>query len=183
MPAKKAAPKKRGRPSGFDPKCIAIAARACELGATDVDLAHLFAVEPSTIHRWAVRYPDFRSALKAGKSKADERVERSLYERAVGYSYESEKLFFDKAQPAPKRGEADKRVVRAKILEHVPPDTTAQIFWLKNRHPEAWRDVHKIENTHRFEDADKISDAELLRIAMGHDDEPKASAQGGDTCH
>ena len=154
--------------------------RACELGATDVDLAHLFGVEPSTIHRWAVRYPDFRSALKAGKAKADERVERSLYQRAVGYTYESEKLFFDKSQPAPKRGEADKRVVRAKILEHAPPDTTAQIFWLKNRQPEQWRDVHRLENTHRFEDAERITDAELLQIAMGGGDEPSPSEEAHD---
>jgi hypothetical protein len=28
---------------------------------------------------------------------------------------------------------------------HVPPDTTACIFWLKNRDPQHWRDVQQME--------------------------------------
>ena len=75
-------------------------------------------------------------SLKAGKADADDRVERSLYSRAVGYSFNSEKIFCNK----------DGEVTRVPIVEHVPPDVTAQIFWLKNRKPSEWRDVQNIEH-------------------------------------
>ena len=63
-------------------------------------------------------------------------VERSLYSRAVGYSFNSEKIFCNK----------DGEVTRVPIVEHVPPDVTAQIFWLKNRKPTEWRDVQQMEH-------------------------------------
>jgi hypothetical protein len=68
---------------------------------------------------------------------ADARVERSLYSRAVGYSFNSEKVFCNK------EGE----VTRVPIVEHVPPDVTACIFWLKNRDPAHWRDAWQFEHT------------------------------------
>ena len=63
-------------------------------------------------------------------------VERSLYSRAVGYSFNSEKIFCNK----------DGEVTRVPIVEHVPPDVTAQIFWLKNRKPADWRDVQQMQH-------------------------------------
>jgi hypothetical protein len=82
--------------------------------------------------------PDFLGSLKAGKTEADNRVERSLYERAVGYSYEAVKIFMPANRAKP---------VYAPYIEHVPPDTTAGIFWLKNRDPQNWRDQQNIEHT------------------------------------
>ena len=67
---------------------------------------------------------DFCRALKVGKQEADERVSRSLYMRGVGYSYDAVKIFM----PA-----GAKKPVYAPYVEHVPPDVTACIFWLKNR--------------------------------------------------
>jgi hypothetical protein len=69
--------------------------------------------------------------LKIGKAEADKRVERSLYERANGYTYDAVKIFM----PA-----GVKKPVYAPYREHVPPDVTAGIFWLKNRDPAHWRD-------------------------------------------
>jgi len=68
---------------------------------------------------------------KAGKAEADVRVERSLYRRAVGYSYDAVKIFCDK----------NGKVTPVPYREHVPPDFTAHIFWLKNRDPAHWRDA------------------------------------------
>jgi hypothetical protein len=68
-------------------------------------------------------------ALKVAKDAADARVERRLWERAMGYSHLSEKLFCSRG-----------KVIRVEIVEHYPPDTTACIFWLKNRQPGRWRD-------------------------------------------
>ena len=76
------------------------------------------------------------STTRAGKEEADARVKRSLYGRAVGYSLNSEKIFCNK----------DGEVTRVPIVEHVPPDVTAQIFWLKNRDPARWRDAWQLEH-------------------------------------
>jgi hypothetical protein len=79
---------------------------------------------------------DFRNALKVGKAEADNRVERSLYESANGYSYDAVKIFCDK----------NGNVIKVPYVEHVPPDVTACIFWLKNRDPEHWRDSQQLEH-------------------------------------
>ena len=127
---------KMGRPSSFRPEFVEMVRHLCKLGATDADLADAFGVSIPTVDTWKAKHPDFLGSLKAGKAEADDRVERSLYSRAVGYSFNSEKIFCNK----------DGEVTRVPIVEHVPPDVTAQIFWLKNRKPSEWRDVQNVEH-------------------------------------
>jgi hypothetical protein len=121
---------KIGRPSSYKAAFAEQAKKLCLLGATDVDIADFLEVAVSTIYKWKHDYPEFSEALKSGKEAADERVERSLYHKAVGYTFESEKVFQFQGQ-----------IVRTPTREHVPPDTTAAIFWLKNRRADQWRDV------------------------------------------
>lgn len=124
------------RPSEFKPEYVEQARKLCQLGATDIELADFFEVSDRTIYRWQIKYPEFCQALKAGKESADERVERSLYHKATGYTFDAEKIFQHNGE-----------VIRAPYREHVAPDTTAMIFWLKNRRPEAWRDKREQELT------------------------------------
>jgi hypothetical protein len=119
----------RGRPSKFKPEFVGQAAKLAALGATDREVAGFFEVNEATLNRWKLEHDDFCESLKTGKATADERVERSLYNRAVGYSFDSEKIFHFQGQ-----------VTRAPCVEHVSPDVTACIFWLKNRRPEQWRE-------------------------------------------
>ncbi len=140
-PAKPKAPvepekPKAGRPSSYRPEFAKDAEKLCALGATDIDLADFFGVSDRTIYRWAAEHTAFCQALKAGKAVADERVERSLYHKAVGYTFDSEKVFQHQGE-----------IVRTKTREHVAPDTTAAIFWLKNRKSAEWRDVSRTEHT------------------------------------
>ena len=121
----------RGRPSGFKKEYVEQAKKLCLLGATDPEIAEFFEVTERTINRWKHDFPDFCQALKLGKDEADDRVEKSLYRRALGYSHEAVKIFAD-----PKTG-AEQIVP---YTEHYPPDTTACIFWLKNRRKADWRD-------------------------------------------
>jgi len=123
---------KRGRPSSFDPKYPEQAKRLASLGATDREIAEFFGVSEQTLNTWKHAHPEFLDALKTGKGPADQRVEASLYRRATGYTYDAVKIFQFKG-----------REVVVPYQEHVPPDTTACIFWLKNRKPKEWRD--KIE--------------------------------------
>ena len=82
-------------------------------------------------------YPDFSEAIRIGKDAANKRVERSLYERANGYSYDAVKIFM----PA-----GSKQPVVVHYIEHCPPDVTAAFIWLKNRDPDRWRDVQNVEH-------------------------------------
>ncbi len=116
------------RPTKYKAEYANQAAVACRLGATDRELAELFEVTTVTINAWKAQFPEFLNSLKQDKAIADARVERSLYQRAVGYSHE----------------EDDIRVVEGKLtitptVKHYPPDTTACIFWLKNRMPDSYR--------------------------------------------
>lgn len=150
-----------GRPSKYEPTFSKQAEKLCALGATDEDLAEFFDVSIRTIANWKSRYQDFLQALKGGKDSSDDRVERSLYQRAVGYTFDSEKVFNN-------RGE----IVRAKTREHCPPDVTAQIFWLKNRRPEEWRDKSHHELTGK--DGGPIEHVATLDLEQLTDEEIRA---------
>ncbi len=137
MAAKKPA-KKRGRPSKFRPEFVAQAEKLCQLGATDQEIADFFEVDVRTIYRWKADNDAFCQALKAGKAVADERVERSLFQKAVGYEQDEVKIFMPAGAEAP---------VYAPFRAKIAPDTTAAIFWLKNRRPDEWRDKVQTELT------------------------------------
>lgn len=125
-----------GRPSKYKPEFAAQAAKLCELGATDAQLADFFCVSVSTVNLWKVQHPEFSESIKVPKDQADERVEQSLYRRALGYEHD----------------EVDIRVVANAIVttpirKYYPPDSTAMIFWLKNRKSTEWRDKQEQEHS------------------------------------
>ena len=116
------------RPEKYSQEYIGIAKKACELGATDQDLAEMFGVSVRTIYNWQVAYPEFADILELGKAPADNRVKKSLYHRALGYSHPEDDIRV-----------VDGEIVITPTIKHYPPDTTACIFWLKNRMPEEFR--------------------------------------------
>lgn len=134
QPALNSPPKKaKGRPTKWEPRFVAIVAGMTEVGATDREIAEQLKVTVRTLNFWKKDYPDLVDAMRVGKNSADNRVEMTLYHRAVGYTYESEKIFNHQG-----------KIIRAKTIEHVPPDTTAAIFWLKNRRPAEWREKQDV---------------------------------------
>lgn len=129
-----------GRPSSLKPEHIKLAKKVALLGATDVEIADVLGVDVRTLYRWRNQNDAFCQALTVGKEVADAKVEDSLYRRATGYSH-----------PAVKIMACDGVVKHEQYTEHVPPDVTACIFWLKNRRPEAWRDQREHLVTRRDE--------------------------------
>jgi hypothetical protein len=126
-----------GRPASYKEEYAKQAAKLAALGATDQEVADFFDVDVRTVYRWKHDHDEFCQALKVGKAIADDRVERSLYQRAVGYEQEEVKIFMPANAPAP---------VYAPYRSKVAADTTAAIFWLKNRRRDEWRD--KVETEH-----------------------------------
>lgn len=140
-----------GMTSSYDPAYAKLAERACLIGFTDAELADLLGVSETTIRDWKLKHEDFLAALKAAKSHADDRVERSLFMRAIGYEQVVEKPMV-----------VDKQVQIVQYREKVQPSTTAQIFWLKNRRPDMWRDIQQHEHGTAGEFS-KLSDEELAQ--------------------
>jgi hypothetical protein len=137
----------------FKPEYAAQAHKLASLGATDREMAEFFDVSVRTFHRWKHTHEGFADELRLGKEAADARVEQSLYHRAVGYSYDAVKIFQHNGSP-----------VIAEYVEHCPPDTTAAIFWLKNRRPEDWREKSSVEMSGAEDLAESIKRARLRAI-------------------
>ena len=102
-------------------------------GMIEDDIAKKMGIVRSTLFAWKNKYPEITNALKAGKEVVDRRVESALLKRALGYEYEEVR------QISTKKPNGTKEIRVEKVNKVVPPDTTAQIFWLKNRRPDIWR--------------------------------------------
>lgn len=110
-------------------------------GLTDEQIAKNMGITAKTLYAWKNKYGEICKSLKRGKEVVDRQVENALLKRALGYTYEE--ITYE-------GGVETKRVVK-----EVVPDTTAQIFWLKNRKREAWADRQNIELSLPIDDSIK----------------------------
>lgn len=100
-------------------------------GLTDKQISHNIGCAESTFNEWKKKFPELMESLKKGKEVVDRQVENALLKSALGYEYYEEAVT--------NTGEV------VKVLKHSKPNTTAQIFWLKNRKTKEWRDRQDIE--------------------------------------
>lgn len=130
-----------GKPTQYKPEYAAQAEKLCLLGATDDEMADFFGVHRSTIYRWKLEHEEFCNAIKTAKDVADARVERSLYQKATGYNFTEQQAFKIKSD------QYKEEIEVVEVEKHAPADTTAAIFWLKNRQKDKWRDKHELEQS------------------------------------
>ena len=102
-------------------------------GLTNEQIANNIGINVKTLYDWKKKESNISNALKKGKEVVDIEVENALLKRALGYKYD---------EVTYENGVETKRVTK-----EVQPDTTAQIFWLKNRKPKNWKDKQNSENT------------------------------------
>lgn len=113
-------------------------------GLTDEQIAHNMGITRKTLYEWKNRFCDICNALKKGKEVADYEVENSLFMKALGFTtevmkpYKVKKVVYD--EKTGRKLKEYEEVQYAKEEVYIPPDTTAAIFWLKNRKPQVWRD-------------------------------------------
>ena len=133
-------------------------------GLTDEQIAHNIGINVKTLWDWKVRFDPICNAIKRGKAPVDIQVENALLKRALGYEYEEVTTEITETPYIDKRGKErvrkQKHVKKTKKI--VLPDTTAQIFWLKNRRPDKWRD--KREEAVSIHNADPHLDEEIERM-------------------
>lgn len=111
-------------------------------GLTDEQIAGNIGIRRETLYEWKKKYPNISNVLKKSKDVADRTIENALYERAIGGVKKIRKAFKVKRSYYDKKGRKCEKeeIISAEDEVYVPGDTTAQIFWLKNRKPERWRD-------------------------------------------
>lgn len=125
-----------GRPTKYKKDYAEQARKLCLLGATDKKLAEFFEVTESTINKWKVDHKEFSESIKKGKEIADAEVASSLYHRALGYEHPEDDI-----------RAVNGEIVITPTMKRYAPDTTAAIFWLKNRKKAEWRDKQDHEVT------------------------------------
>lgn len=173
-------------------------------GLSDEQIAKNVGVSRSTLNEWKKKYPDISDTLKKEKEVADFEVENALFRRATGYEHEevtyvamplNQEEYDEKVamhldvwhQQNPNATQAERDLfintisryteqVSKRVVRHIAPDTTAAIFWLKNRDPLNWRDKreHQLDgtiNTNQTIDLSGLSPEELRRLAEIDEDE------------
>lgn len=124
-------------------------------GLTDEQIAKNIGINPATLYDWKKKFNKFSEALKKGKEVVDIEVENALLKRALGYDYQEERI-----EKSDKDGT---KIIQT--LKHVPADTTAQIFWLRNRKPSKWRNNPENQGSEFSEREDDPLSASLKELA------------------
>lgn len=166
-------------------------------GLTDEQIAHNMGISRSTLNEWKKKHSDISDTLKRGKEVVDRQVENALFKKALGYdveevTYVSVEMSSDEyaelvdaeadvfTQQNPKATAEErlrfiasiprtKEVVSKRVTKQVAPDTLAQIFWLKNRKPDQWRDKQEINHSGGLDnrlDLSGLSVEELRKLAQ-----------------
>lgn len=141
-----------GRPTKYNPEFNEMVEKFCKLGATNEELADFLGVSYATLKHWKDKNPEFKQAVMKGKAVADAKVAEALYQRAIGYSHNEDKIFQHEGSPI---------IVPTK--KHYPPDTAAAFIWLRNRRPKDWRQQPEvIQHEHTVKELKVVKASEYL---------------------
>lgn len=116
-------------------------------GLTDEQIATNMGIVAKTLYEWKNKYSAISEALKRGKEVIDIEVENALLNKAMGFkvtvkkSYKVKEVEYDNGRKV----KESEHIEMVDEEQYIPPDTTAQIFWLKNRKPAEWRDKQNVE--------------------------------------
>lgn len=132
-------------------------------GLTDEQISKNMSISYSTFREWKKKYSALSAALKKGKAPVDFEVENALLKRALGFEYEETETIIEEVD-----GKQKKRI--KKIKKVALPETSAAIFWLKNRKPEQWRNVNPtVEAKLKAETEKLLREAENLSTQIEGD--------------
>lgn len=132
----------------IEPECLLKIEGWARDGLTEEQIAHNMGINTKTLWNWKTKYSPICNALKRGKEVIDRQVENALLKRALGYEYDEVTQEIDK--------ETGQLQVTKVVTKQVVPDTTAQIFWLKNRKPDQWREKKDVDL--KVEKSEKLND-------------------------
>lgn len=105
-------------------------------GASEEEIAKRLGIAYSTFNLYKCQKSELSEVLKKGAEIVDTEVENALLKRALGYDYD---------EITKERNGDNELIITKTVRKQVTPDVTAQIFWLKNRCPDKWRDKTQVE--------------------------------------
>lgn len=138
-------------------------------GLTDEQIAHNMGITRETLRVWKNKFSVISATLKRGKDVVDIEVENALLKKALGYTY-TETTKERGLNPETGRVEL---ITTKVVTKEVVPDTTAQIFWLKNRRPDLWRDKQSMELSGEVKNNPfaGLTTEQLIKLADAGDDD------------
>ena len=157
----------RGRPTSFRPEHGEQVERLLRLyPATDEEIAAFLGKSPATITTWKAKHPEFREAIRRGKTPADVLVSESLHKRALGFELHEQQAIKVRTVEYAENGRKLREVERVEIVtvkKTVPPDTMAGMYWLNNRQREHWRQRQEVTG----KDGKPLVDLNLDEVRAG----------------
>lgn len=144
---------KGGRKSSYNPEYhIDWAWSMAVKGATDQEIADAFGISRMGLWKWKQHYPELKEAIDDAKAKADSQVEKTLYQRALGFQTEETEYVYE----ADEEGRT-KLVGQKTKVKQVPPDTMAIMYWLNNRKRGVWSQRQELQlEAHNESDTDVV---------------------------
>ena len=120
-------------------------------GLIDKQIAHNMGVSWTSLKEWKHRFPEIAEALRKGKEVVDREVENALFKSAIGFTKKIKKpVRIKEVEYDPKTGKKIRELEKWVQVEeevYIAPQVTAQIFWLKNRKPDEWREKNDLTLT------------------------------------
>jgi hypothetical protein len=124
-----------GRPSEYNGEgTCKLARNMARAGLSHTMMARIFGIAPSTFSLWKAQHPAFLKALEQGTEQVDKALETTAIQRALGYSYETEKAF--------------QTGVKMTVTETLPPEPNLLKFMLERRQAEKYREIKEVQHTH-----------------------------------
>lgn len=154
----------------LEPENLILAEGWSRDGLSQKQIAHNMGIGLTTLKEWIARFPSIASAIKKGKEVADYEVENALFKSACGYYAEETVVEID---------ESGKRKVK-QTKKFIPGNPAAQIFWLKNRKPDKWKDRKEQAITSVVSEQD-IKDVEDFLNGITFDEAETPAEVKGDT--
>lgn len=154
--------KTSGAPTKYKKEMCKKVVQLCELGATDKEIANFLDIDVATLYRWQHTHVEFCDAFTLGKQKADTRIERSMYQKALGATV------VDQQVVKVKQKDGSEKIEVVNVERTIPPDPGMMQWWLKNRKPDEWRDKQEIDINSVNANVDVDSDAEDVATAKNN---------------
>lgn len=136
-------------------------------GLTDEQIASNMNIATGTLYEYKKKYSEIYEALKETKDIADMEVENALYKNAIGYYYTEQALSSKREVIYGEDGKKIKEYTEPTVVDitkYRQPETTAQIFWLKNRQPKEWRDKRQIEQETTLKVDSEYTEEQLMKM-------------------
>ncbi len=115
-------------------------------GVVMSQIAEKLGISKTTLYKYMQEHSELSERLKKGRDVSDAEVENELFKKAVGFTRTEKKpIKVKKVEYEGGKRKCEKEEIMMVEQEvYYPPELGAQVFWLKNRKPDKWRE--KIEN-------------------------------------